>query len=245
MCFDGQSVGSGLIARAAAIAGLPLSDPHERMHRVMKLAYPWQLVTASDGECRRWASGTVSSVEDLYAQSVFGPAQDLRCECGALTGASNSGRICANCRVWVLADSATARRTRLGLVELAFPCAHPLSGDAIVSFPVAPIQYRITDSGSPTDIGLRYEKLLSTNLAEVSRVGAAGSSEYFQSLPSRSANRIVAILTEIVLGDTPVGSSSKGACLLSLLIDSIRSFRPEAYALVRSCGLAVETSARI
>jgi DNA-directed RNA polymerase beta' subunit len=104
----------------------------------------WEFQAATD--FRRWSFGEVRTVRDLYAQPIFGPKRDLACECGKYADdPAVDGMICDECGVRVSRDARRLRSTRLGHVELACPCQHPLGDEdpPVESFPIAPIASRL------------------------------------------------------------------------------------------------------
>jgi hypothetical protein len=94
----------------------------------------WHLLTPE--AIRSWSYGCVREPDAFdeagaptpagpACQRTFGPARDRSCGCGTY-GPADEGLVCEACGVEVIASS--ARRRRLGHVELAAPVVHPFFG---------------------------------------------------------------------------------------------------------------------
>jgi hypothetical protein len=71
--------------------------------------------------------GVVRTAADLDAEPIFGPKRDYVCACGRYSGRDHHGIICEDCHVELL--PASARRGRIGHLELARPVIHPWYAD--------------------------------------------------------------------------------------------------------------------
>lgn len=132
------------------------------------------------------AFGSVKKIGDLYDARIWGPTRDLSCECGKYQGNQHAGIICDQCWVKVVSDSASARRSRLGKIELGVPIRHPLDPRCIIeNFPVVPIAFRIGSDGTPNPLGQKYEQLVSIRDDVVSKLPPRDSEEYYPQLAER------------------------------------------------------------
>ncbi len=89
---------------------------------------------ASPELIRSWSSGEVKKPETinyrtfkpekdgLFCERIFGPVKDYECACGRYKGKKYEGTVCERCGVRV--ESKTARRRRMGHIELAVPVVH-------------------------------------------------------------------------------------------------------------------------
>lgn len=60
--------------------------------------------------------------DGLFCERIFGPVKDYECACGRYKGKKYEGTVCEHCGVKV--ESKTARRRRMGHIELAVPVVH-------------------------------------------------------------------------------------------------------------------------
>ncbi len=89
---------------------------------------------ASPEQIRSWSSGEVKKPETinyrtfkpekdgLFCERIFGPVKDYECACGRYKGKKYEGTVCERCGVRI--ESKTARRRRMGHIELAVPVVH-------------------------------------------------------------------------------------------------------------------------
>lgn len=89
---------------------------------------------ASPEDVRSWSYGEVTKPETinyrtlkpekdgLFAENIFGPAQDFKCACGKYSRIRYRGIICDKCGVEV--TLARVRRERMGHITLSAPVAH-------------------------------------------------------------------------------------------------------------------------
>lgn len=139
----------------------------------------WKFVCATDADVSRWSSGTVVTVEELYSSQIFGAKQSLRCDCGKLSGVATVGRLCSNCRVWVVEDAVSQRKRAFGKARLACHWQHPTAVGWLTLFPIAPIAFRIGDDGEPTTIGRKYEEVVRVNQRLVAELPAPNTPSYY------------------------------------------------------------------
>jgi hypothetical protein len=206
----------------------------------------WELVLAGSAKFLSWSYGRVKEACDLYSQKIFGPEHDLSCECGKYSGAvGQSGVVCDACGVTVATDAATLRRMRLGHLELACPCRHPLGSprDYVDAFPVAPVGFRTSAEGRPSVLGTRYEALVKENLALESILPPRGSVEYYHALKTVN-QRALQLALDAVVGNSSDESTARGrhavdGSLLSEVFIAIARVDPSVSALVRSMGCAI------
>jgi hypothetical protein len=129
----------------------------------------WSFAPASAVDCGQWSSGTVRTVEDLYSPKIFGPAKSVRCDCGKYAGEDMVGRLYPACGTIVADDADAARGRRMGKIDLACHCDHPLKGpvspsrfahaaEGLFCFPVCPLGYRTGTSGRANALGRKYER---------------------------------------------------------------------------------------
>jgi DNA-directed RNA polymerase beta' subunit len=59
----------------------------------------------------------------LFSEQIFGPVNDLKCQCGKLIGPINEGKICVKCNV--LCGSSELRYNQFGLINTIFPYINP------------------------------------------------------------------------------------------------------------------------
>ncbi len=95
------------------------------------------LGVASPEQIREWSRGEVRKPETinyrtlkpekdgLFCEKIFGPAKDWQCACGKYKGDRHAGVTCDRCGVTV-GRSRDMRSSRMGHIDLAAPCAHPL-----------------------------------------------------------------------------------------------------------------------
>ena len=93
-----------------------------------------RITLPSDEERRSWSYGEVTLAETmnassglpvfggLFCQRIFGPTRSLMCFCGHLKGEEYEGTKCPICHVDCVNSS--ARKERMGHIELAAPVAH-------------------------------------------------------------------------------------------------------------------------
>ena len=89
---------------------------------------------ATDEDVRNWSHGEVKKPETinyrtlkpekdgLFCEKIFGPTKDWECHCGKYKRVRYKGIICDRCGVEITRKS--ARRERMGHIELAAPIAH-------------------------------------------------------------------------------------------------------------------------
>jgi DNA-directed RNA polymerase subunit beta' len=89
---------------------------------------------ANAQDIRGWSCGEVTTAETmnfrsrrpvrggLFCERIFGPIDDWRCHCGKYRRRRYEGIICERCGVMV--TRASARRQRMGHIELAVPVTH-------------------------------------------------------------------------------------------------------------------------
>jgi hypothetical protein len=213
----------------------------------------WRFEAVADVHCHHHSFGKVAEIEDLYKPSIFGPSRNFRCECGTLVGEASVDRLCAKCGVIVSADSAATRRQRLGHIELASICHHPLNNDAMVfeSFSVAPIVFRTESDGrTPNALGRKYEALLDVNNALRKSLPDRASTEFFETLRDHDTTDLQAALDDIVgigavrNGDRTLTGMAEDT-LLGLLFREIATLGPDADHLARACGIGLRATALI
>src|SRR5712692_5890225 len=90
---------------------------------------------ASPGQIRSWSYGEVTKPETinyrthkpekdgLFCERIFGPTRDWACACGKYQSKHTAGFVCEKCQVELA--PASARRERMGHIELASPVVHP------------------------------------------------------------------------------------------------------------------------
>ena len=202
----------------------------------------WRLMAATDADVRRWSYGSVEKIEDLYSPPIFGATEDLRCQCGDLTGEQYIGRICPNCKVTIEADAARARKRRLGKLSLACHYAHPLTEEWINVFPILPVAYRLTANGEPTALGKKYETLVNVNTDLLSKLPARGMDAYYDSGLLKGRPELTSVLHDII-GTGPL--LVEGSTLLSLLLHAVVGVDDEIAPIARACGLTLEVTANV
>lgn len=213
-------------------------------------APPWQL--APTRSPLLWSFGRVTELSDLYAQRIFGPEKDLCCACGKHRGAASAGIVCDQCGVLVARDAQSCRRQRIGHIELACCCIHPLDRSLIVfAFPIAPLAFRRSTNGTLTELGAKFERLVTENVAirgsHPERDCTDWSAEReVQAQLHGDRNGLQEMLCSIV-GDPASRSlasiNTQNGTLLSLLARAIVRLDPYAYAVARSCGLELRVNA--
>ena len=194
----------------------------------------WQFKAALD--VRLWSFGRVGSKEELYSQRIFGAARDGACECGKYAEARYEGIICDRCGVKVLGDAMTQRRRRLGHIELAFPCRHPLASSEhplLDTWPIAPIAFRVEDD-RVTELGEKYERLIELNHQACEALPPRNSVEYFSALKTYDPGSLEDVIATIV--GRP---ESEDACLLKIVMRELAAISPASAALIRSCALSL------
>jgi DNA-directed RNA polymerase subunit beta' len=89
---------------------------------------------ASPETILKWSHGEVTKPETinyragkpekggLFCEKIFGPTKDYQCYCGKYKGVRYKNIVCDRCGVEVTKSS--ARRERMGHIELATPVAH-------------------------------------------------------------------------------------------------------------------------
>ncbi|MCG8587166.1 MAG: hypothetical protein MI757_20870, partial [Pirellulales bacterium] len=94
-----------------------------------------KILPASHDTIRNWSYGTVTTsalfdresqrfhAQGLFSEQIFGPASELCCACGQLSGEEHRGTICDICYVEV--GSPDIRNRRLGAIDLRLPVIHP------------------------------------------------------------------------------------------------------------------------
>ena len=93
-----------------------------------------QIKLASPDDVREWSYGEVLKPETinyrtlkpendgLFAENIFGPAQDFKCSCGKYSRIRYRGIVCDKCGVEVTLSR--VRRERMGHITLSAPVAH-------------------------------------------------------------------------------------------------------------------------
>lgn len=132
------------------------------------------LTTASDDEVRKRSFGRVTRIvaaaptcwQDatgtLFDPRIFGPTEDDRCACGALSGRPHRGSICATCGVR-LGRAARLQRKRCGHIDLVTSIAHPWFPDCAMSaLLVLPAAFRRAPLGS-RDLDALYSDVVDAN----------------------------------------------------------------------------------
>jgi len=59
----------------------------------------------------------------LYCEKIFGPVNNYKCQCGAVSGIHQKGITCPTCGV--VCDHSRIRRERMGHISLLYPVVHP------------------------------------------------------------------------------------------------------------------------
>src|SRR2546423_5894193 len=208
-------------------------DHYPEIRRSMSLA--WRFIPGEEGDFCNWGRGLVQSVDDLYKPRIFGPTHDLRCECGALVGEQYVGEYCFDCRIFVEADAAAARRRYMGVMYLPILCRHPFIGRDILMLPVAPVGFRIGKDGKANSLGRKYESLAALT-AEVSPHPNSPPSLRRSGI-REDANRLLQSLLGFFepspgLHDQPPNT------LLGLFYHSLQTLDPTIPIWARCCGLA-------
>ncbi len=111
-----------------------MTDPTARSSRVNKIEAV-RISLASPDDIRSWSSGEVTQsgtfdeadrsavAGGLFCETIFGPLQDWRCQCGKLCGEEQRNRYCDVCDHF---PSFQPRpQTGMGHIELACPVVHP------------------------------------------------------------------------------------------------------------------------
>jgi hypothetical protein len=205
----------------------------------------WWLVPAGRLDVQSWSFGTIKQLSDFYEPKIFGPKEDLRCECGKFAGEASDDRTCDVCGVHVYANSRFARRQRIGKIDLAYPCGHPCDRSTLIeAFPVAPIEFRTKADGTANALGMKYEALLKVNVAAAASLPAKGTKEYYKAAFERDSAELVAALS-LIVGRRADGNTPDEDSLLALAIDALARGKPSASTLIRCCGYAVEVATRI
>ena len=92
----------------------------------IKLASPQIIKSWSFGEVKKAETlnyRTLKPEKDgLFCERIFGPVRDWECHCGKLKGIKYKGSKCDRCGVEIIHSS--ARRQRMGHIELATPVTH-------------------------------------------------------------------------------------------------------------------------
>ena len=205
----------------------------------------WQFVVPdSSAEFRLWSYGKVENKSDLYDPKIFGPKDDLKCECGKLSGQDVIDIVCDRCGVRVCSDAALVRKQRSGHIELACWCPHPLDNDVTIeSFPIAPIGYRTEVGGTPNSLGKKYETFVEANTSLAEKLPRKGSTEYYAAGKEADVTELRAAMAEIIgigKGDNEKWGLDAEDCLLWLLIRSIVGLDPNICSIVRSCGCTLK-----
>ena len=205
----------------------------------------WQFVVPrTSAEFKSWSYGKVDNKSDLYDPTIFGPADDLKCNCGKFSGQEVVDIICDKCGVRVYADAALARKQRLGHMELAMSCPHPLDEDVLIeAIPIAPVGYRTGTHGSPNSLGRKYEALLETSASLAQRLPSKGSTEYYTASKKMDLTELrtaMSDITGITKGDVEKCNIHTNDSLLGLLVRSIVELDPSICSIVRSCGCVLK-----
>lgn len=205
----------------------------------------WAPIPASEWNLQSWTYGKIKQISDLYSPSIFGATQNLRCECGKLSGPATVGDYCTKCDVFVTDDTEKIHRIRAGRLELAAPIRHPLSSAHwLQEFPIAPIGYRLSIDGKITSLGSKYEKLVQANVAaggswkDRFMKEGAGKFEKADSKPLVDSIRdIIGIYDDCNSSPVALGRDDT---LLSLILAGLASLQPDVSTLVRCCGIVLK-----
>jgi hypothetical protein len=204
------------------------------------MSLAWRFVPGDEGDFCNWGRGLVKSIDDLYKPRIFGPTDDLRCECGALVGEQYVGEYCFDCRIFVEADTAAARRRYMGVMYLPTLCHHPFIGRDILMLPVAPVGFRLDKDGKPNSLGRKYESIAALT-AEVSPHPNSPPSLRVSRI-REDANRLLQSLLG-VFGPATGLQDQPPDTLLGFFYNSLQTLDPTIPLWARCCGLAVEVSA--
>ena len=228
--------------------------------RLLELAVfgaDWSFVPAGPVDCSQWSTGTVRKVEDLYSPKIFGPAKSFRCDCGKYAGEDMVGRLCPGCGTIMTDDAEAARGRRMGKIDLACYCDHPLKGPvppprfpegagSLFCFPVCPLGYRTGTTGRPNPLGLKYERLVEVNVRTAAALPPRDHPDFVAaSLDYDTSELLEAMRGVIGVGSTTAQAGVDGDSLLPLLCRALLSCDPEVAPLARSCLLTVRLQARI
>lgn len=210
-------------------------------------SFVWQFVPATTQEVRQWSYGLVTSESELLDPRIFGPHNDLRCECGQYHGVEYVDRICTNCGVLVAEDASGMRMRRLGHLDLAVPCRHPLAvGSSLEAFPIAPLGLRSDASGKANELNEKYRILIETNRSVQARLPQVNTDEYYEVVKrERVAGELQSALEAIVGSEFRISDSIDEVSLLHIMFRAISGIRPEISAIFRSCALCIRISGRI
>ena len=219
----------------------------------------WSFVPAQDIDITRWSSGSVRTLEDLYSEPIFGSSQRWRCRCGKFEGSEAVGMICPDCNVVITDRPHEVRRQRLGRLELAVVCDHPLfaSGrriksndefDFLLAFPIAPIFYRLKPNGAKTLLGNRYEELVIMNLEVKNRRHSAASQGKAQVPVTQDAEMLSEKLAQIIGVGGGCAESKQSAddpvALLPILKSMIVNLDPDISFIARASLITLKIEAR-
>ena len=208
----------------------------------------WKFVVAKSWNSDMWAYGPpIRTLEDVYSPKVVGPTRSLRCECGRLSGPDAVDEWSSECGVFVSEDAEKTRRQRIGRVELAFPCRHPLAPDIIINrFPVAPIAYRRDSNNQCTVLGHRYEELVNANHKIASVAGEPTSAGFIEAIRTVDKGPLLQAMQNIT-GIVQHHRSSNDLTLdkdslIGHLVRSLLALDSDISIPVRSLGLAISGS---
>ena len=197
----------------------------------------WHLTPAFDFDIHSWSFGTVKDIPSLYDPRTFGPEEDNRCDCGKHTGEEYKGIICDRCGVKICPDAAAVRKERLGQLQLACPCEHPVTGASLEFFPIVPIAFRTAADGSPNTLGQKYERLVEGNRAAAELLPPKDAYEqYILAAHDFDRTDLTAAMTDILTG-RPDGPHTD--TLLDLITTALASADPHLTPLLRAFGYAL------
>jgi hypothetical protein len=198
----------------------------------------WRLTPASDFDIHCWSFGTVKDIPSLYDPRIFGPEEDNRCNCGKYTGEEYKGIICDCCGVKICPDAAAVRKERVGQLQLACPCEHPVTGASLEFFPIAPVAFRTTADGSPNALGRKYERLVEANRAAAQLLPPKDAYEqYFPAARDFDRTDLTAAMSDILTG--PRDDPSHTDSLLALITTALTTADPHLTPLLRAFGYAL------
>jgi hypothetical protein len=211
----------------------------------------WKLISANDADVSRRSFGTVETVQDLYSCRIFGAKESHRCECGRLTGPSQIGKFCSYCRVWVVEDADSVRKSRFGKIDLACHWHHRAAGGYLTLFPVAPIAFRIGQDGQPTRIGRKYEDLVQVNRRLMTELPPIHTQEYYDADLLTGHPDLSAVVDDLVgtfdyRGRAVLSELDKlDGSLIGLLQKAVSRLDSDLSVYAHACCLALKVTATI
>jgi hypothetical protein len=204
----------------------------------------WFLAPATTARIEAWSYGAVDDIDDLYDARTFGPTKDRSCECGKHRGRQACGTVCDECGVLVTEESAHLRKLRLGHIRLPLACPHPFDRERLIfAWPVAPTAYRRSADGTPTDIGLKYERLVSVIREIAEKLPPKGTDDYYKAV-MRSDCGPISLAIDDILGPRSIDAlKGQSPGLVSALLETLIGLDRCASALAQACGLALRVEA--